>query len=199
MTIFFKLLALTIITFSSSLEIGDDCTVQGRAGVCALDRECEAYKTRNASELRTAVRCGFQGINTIICCPSIQQSTPTQPPILKNPPPASIKDNRRVSEKACEKMGQWSDIRITLGEDALPGEFPQFAALGYLDSLMSEPEFSCGGVLISKKFVLTAAHCVSDDDPVKIVRLGTIALKPGVNNFSYRNKLDVNATVGFQI
>ncbi|XP_041761925.1 serine protease snake-like [Anopheles merus] len=62
---------------------------------------------------------------------------------------------------------------IVGGEAAKHGEFPHQALLGYpREDGSPEPySFSCGGSLISDRFILTAAHCFSYGDPV-IVRLG---------------------------
>ena len=45
---------------------------------------------------------------------------------------------------------------IVGGENAKAGEFPHMAALGYNEKDNEEPEFKCGGSLISDEYVITA-------------------------------------------
>lgn len=47
---------------------------------------------------------------------------------------------------------------IVGGELALPGQYPHQVAL------LRRSRFSCGGSIISRQHVLTAAHCVLEND-----------------------------------
>ncbi len=55
---------------------------------------------------------------------------------------------------------------IVGGEDTKPGEFAYMALLGY--RIGSDVYYTCGGSIINKWYILTAAHCVTPREPVYV-------------------------------
>ena len=93
----------------------------------------------------------------------------------------SVKDACKDQELFCETFGcsrakpkpaSWPAYQASVGE------FPFAAALGYDKIKFNDHEadtFLCNGVLISEKFVITAAHCTArKSSPPRFVRLGKV-------------------------
>ncbi|XP_017775180.1 PREDICTED: serine protease easter-like [Nicrophorus vespilloides] len=70
-----------------------------------------------------------------------------------------------------------SDDRITGGKLARIGQFPWMSLLGYETNGINVTQFLCGGSLISRNYVLTAAHCLNLQGlKLSLVRLGEFNL-----------------------
>ena len=69
---------------------------------------------------------------------------------------------------------------IVGGTDTKPGEFP-WSALIRKKRPDDAIRWHCGGVLINKWYVVSAAHCDHDDYDIEEVRLGKWKVKEGVN------------------
>lgn len=77
---------------------------------------------------------------------------------------------------ACKKyiddMPAPLDTNILGGIEAARGEFPHMAAFGYEDEAKNRT-WACAGSLISDRYILTAAHCLSNDSNLPtVIRLG---------------------------
>ncbi|CAB3365097.1 Hypothetical predicted protein [Cloeon dipterum] len=94
--------------------------------------------------------------------------------MLQAPPTLAVDDDiQYINISTCAVI---ATPLVVGGEPAALKEFPHMALLGYGSE--TDPAWYCGGSLISERFVLTAAHCVSsrEEGPVRVVRLGDLEI-----------------------
>lgn len=150
--------------------------ITGEKGTCMPIGRCNPkYYIENTRNYTT---CGHDYCNKFICCP-----TP-------NSKKKSLQGCARYSEAVFETTRNIKNLKSKPyknypcyavapagGNRAHPKEFPHMAALGY--QLNNDPiSWSCGGSLISDRFILTAGHCLVSRElgPVRYVKLGSLNL-----------------------
>ncbi|KAG4073406.1 hypothetical protein HA402_007662 [Bradysia odoriphaga] len=84
------------------------------------------------------------------------------------------------------------DPRISGGSETHRGEWPFLAALYYVEQL----KFFCGGTLITRQHVLTAAHCVQNKDSSLKITSDDVLVLLGAHNLSIREKGVIQSDVG---
>ena len=136
---------------------------------------------KEASKLRKTARVQFSNLirglvcnrrlKHIRCCslspepvttPSPSQRIPTKSPTSLG----SFKDPKllgtwRPSGRNNECGTRTSTQNIVGGKDAGLGDYPFAALLAY--QIRGEKYYLCGGSVINSKYIITAAHCHSDD------------------------------------
>ncbi|XP_058123160.1 CUB and peptidase domain-containing protein 1-like [Anopheles ziemanni] len=74
---------------------------------------------------------------------------------------------------------------IVKGQDARPGDWPWHVAI-YDGKNTKTPTYACGGSIISEYFVLTAAHCFQEPNPVRYsFKTGVHLLNSDIDTINY--------------
>ncbi|RZC14238.1 uncharacterized protein BDFB_008011, partial [Asbolus verrucosus] len=164
----------------------DECTTPNRQqGDCKPINKCSALYSllehrpipaSTADYLRRS-QCGFVGAYPKVCCPIGSSQPPTvKPPVVEGPTESTnvvpVSSDLLPNTNIC---GTNTQNRIYGGEKTDLDEFPWMALVEY-EKPGGSRGFYCGGVLINKRYVLTAAHCVKGKDLPKTWKLVSVRL-----------------------
>ena len=149
--------------------------VQSQRGRCGSLEQCIAVKecfewssrieeglTVNQKKKFSNAICGFEASEPKVCC---KPQDVTIRPVSK---PVELE----VEENSCGVKFETAD-RVADGEDSPgPGAWPWMARLIYKENSIRQTATFCGGALITRRHVVTAAHCARTEglgDPVEVV------------------------------
>ncbi|KAK3909566.1 Serine protease easter [Frankliniella fusca] len=171
-------------TSSSQYAQGDRPCDAG--AVCKPLKDCPALsglaqrgKRPSKEEVQTlqSAHCGFMSIHPKVCCPTSPGPRPRPGPGGAGAAGPGM-TSAALSNLQLLPLSQCGPVladRIIGGREAQVNELPWMARLGYRrDEYSTRLDYSCGGSLISNRYVLTAAHCINEQTglvPVS-VRLG---------------------------
>ncbi|XP_058448816.1 uncharacterized protein LOC131428788 [Malaya genurostris] len=176
---------------SAPVRLADCIGPDNREGYCISLRSCPSLLSEFLQRQKDPQYVRYiQQSNAIcnyiqpnVCCPletSVTSAPNTPPPTAAPPtPPAPItegppvpKNNDVIRLPTPSDGCGYSKVehtRVVGGVPAALNGWPWMALIGYKNTL-GEVSFKCGGSLITKRHVLTAAHCIRKD--LSSVRLG---------------------------
>lgn len=171
-----------------TMEENDVCFNGEISGICTRISQCEiAVKRITQLTVHSLTRCGFSGLEEIVCCETTGTSTNrTRNSNFNIHDKASrLPIDKRRADIECENLlpalPPSTSSYIVGGENASVGEFPHMVAILRYSIEKKEYKLVCGGSLVTVKWVLTGAHC-----PVKTVgwkvNIGSILSGEGTDN-----------------
>ncbi|XP_060521818.1 phenoloxidase-activating factor 3-like [Cylas formicarius] len=168
---------------SSQWLVDDEgCRTPDRgSGVCMPVKKCapmvtllQTIKRPISSAVLQRIQsytCGVNEDGVKVCCPSGPINIGDN---LQEPPDVSNHRNINLLPSDCGYLD--TTDKIINGEDALLNEFPWMALLSY--QTRTGPTFRCGGSIINKNYILTAAHCITNlKDKLFGIRVGEHSIR----------------------
>jgi hypothetical protein len=135
-------------------------------------------RLRNTSMLESTCDCRSAGPATSFAVTPLFTSAPTStiPPTSFGEPNSSTRSSGTVSPPSTGSAASppisddMINTRIVNGSNAEPNAYPYLVSLGRaINNQYSNQSHYCGGALINSRWVLTAAHCISDYKPKKLL------------------------------
>lgn len=129
-------------------------------------------------------KCGYEGGEVKICCPTTPATSSQRPSPPNQPNPPNQSNAARLNFNQMCGVQLHTENKIVNGHEAMLGDWPWIAALGYRNNRNPGPEWYCGSTLINNRYVITAAHCILETPPwiLYLVRLGDLHLDDRVND-----------------
>ncbi|KAL6256344.1 hypothetical protein P5V15_012461 [Pogonomyrmex californicus] len=167
---------LVLLLALSTIDAQSQCS-EGSAN-CINIRDCPAIveilrgpRPLSAEVLQTLrnSQCGYQGNDPMVCCPGQTPTTPTTTTTTTTtrteesnvvPPPPDVTDHPNMRLLDHQICGTANQRRVINGNKTAVFQYPWMALIAY-DTGKPNPEFRCGGTIITKRYILTAAHCVT--------------------------------------
>lgn len=170
-------LPLTIIFFLAHIVVGEEScqTSSGKSGICINLNKCDALLDTvkrdgltSQSTLQQLHRsmCGFEGKIPKVCCESqetiaMEQSNRVAEIPIMIPDPPDVTQHPNLKLLDLNLCGPITEQKIVRGNRTGVLQYPWMALVAYKIG-DSPPEFRCGGTVINKRYILTAAHCLTD-------------------------------------
>lgn len=200
-SVFLIALVINFIGAQSQGRQSDCTTPRGAPGLCMRIRECpQLLSLLQARPLRPEAidflrqsQCGFDGREPRVCCANENTNSnpypgggqpapwnPTDGNYGNQPVPNSNEDNENLQYDLSNNpllpvdCGKDLSQRIFGGERTELDEFPWMALLEYRKP--NGKSTACGGVLVNRRYVLTAAHCIKGKDLPDTWRLEGVRL-----------------------
>ncbi|KAH0947924.1 hypothetical protein HN011_012040 [Eciton burchellii] len=180
--VFLKFVVLLIANISAQYQDSPaECMVNGQIGRCIDVHNCAlvasilqqshdeaiAYLKRN--------HCGFNGSAPLICCINQPFNDRQQGRLSERKPQPNVQSNELANNPLLPtSCGRDLLQRIVGGSRMAPDEFSWMVLVEYQKP--NGRTTACGGVLISHRYVLTAAHCLKGKDLPQNWRLSSVRL-----------------------